>query len=47
MSKPKDKNQATKFEEAAREHEADEDEQRWEERLRKIAKQKPEPGTKH
>ena len=34
--------QADKFKEAAREHEADEDEARWEERLKKVAKQKPE-----
>jgi hypothetical protein len=36
-----DKTQSDKFKEAAREHEADEDEARWEERLRKVAKQKP------
>jgi hypothetical protein len=35
--------QSDKFKEAAREHEADEDEARWEERLKKIAKQKPQP----
>jgi hypothetical protein len=34
-------NQADKFKDAAREHEADEDEKRWEERLKKVAKQKP------
>jgi hypothetical protein len=34
--------QSDKFKEAAREHEADEDEKRWEERLKKIAKAKPE-----
>jgi hypothetical protein len=33
--------QADKFKEAARELGADEDEARWEERLRKVAKQKP------
>jgi hypothetical protein len=33
--------QAEKFKEAARELEADEDESRWEERLKKIAKAKP------
>lgn len=33
--------QLDKFKEAAREHEADEDEARWDERLKKIAKQKP------
>lgn len=32
--------QSDKFKEAARELEADEDEGRWEERLKKIAKQK-------
>ena len=37
----KPKIQADKFKEAAREHEADEDEARWEERLKKIAKAKP------
>jgi hypothetical protein len=35
------KTQPDKFKEAAREHGADEDEKRWEERLRKVAKQKP------
>jgi hypothetical protein len=35
--------QADKFKEAARELEADEDEGRWEERLRKIAKPKTAP----
>jgi hypothetical protein len=38
-----DKSQSDKFKEAARELEADEDEKRWEERLRKIVKAKPEP----
>lgn len=37
-----DKSQADKFKEAAREHGADEDEARWEERLRKLAKAKLE-----
>jgi len=38
-----DKNtQSDKFKEAARELQADEDEKRWEEQLKKIAKQKPE-----
>ena len=36
------KNQADKFKEAAREHEADEDEARWDERLKKVVK--PEQG---
>jgi hypothetical protein len=38
----KPKTQSDKFKEAAKEHEADEDESRWEERLRKVAKQKVE-----
>jgi len=33
--------QSDKFKDAARENEADEDEARWEERLRKIAKAPP------
>ncbi len=37
------KEQSDKFKDAARELEADVDEKRWEERLRKVAKQKPEP----
>jgi hypothetical protein len=36
------KSQSDKFKEAARELEADEDEARWEERLKKVAKAKPE-----
>jgi hypothetical protein len=35
-----EKTQADKFKDAAREHGADEDEARWEERLKKVAKQK-------
>jgi hypothetical protein len=35
--------QSDKFKEAARELEADTDEKRWEERLRKIAKQRVVP----
>ncbi len=35
------KSQSDKFKEAARKLEADEDEARWEERLRKLAKAKP------
>lgn len=35
--------QTDKFKEAAREHGADEDEAAWDERLRKIAKAKPQP----
>jgi hypothetical protein len=37
----KEPSQSDKFKEAARELEADEDEARWEERLKKVAKQKP------
>jgi len=37
------KSQVDKFKEAAREHEADEDEARWDERLKKVAKSKPSP----
>jgi hypothetical protein len=36
------RSQSDKFKEAARELEADEDEKRWEERLKKVAKAKPE-----
>lgn len=35
--------QSDKFKEAAREHEADEDEARWDERLKKVAGSKPKP----
>lgn len=35
--------QVDKFKQAARELECDEDEARWDERLRKVAKPKPEP----
>jgi len=35
--------QLDKFKEAAREHEADEDEARWDERLGKLVKHKPQP----
>lgn len=37
------KSQSDKFKEAAREIGADEDEARWDERLKKIAKGKPVP----
>lgn len=37
------KAQADKFKELARELEADEDEKHWDDRLRKLAKVKPEP----
>lgn len=35
--------QIDKFKVAARVHEADEDEARWDDRLRKLAKVKPKP----
>lgn len=37
------KSQSDKFKEAAKELECDEDEKRWEEKLRKVVKQKPAP----
>jgi len=37
-----EKSQSDKFKQAAREHGADEDEKRWEVRLKKVAKAKPE-----
>jgi len=37
------KTQLDKFKEAAREHLCDEDEGRWNEKLRKVAKHKPAP----
>ncbi len=39
----KPKTQSDKFKELARELEADEDEAHWDERLKKVAKAKPEP----
>ena len=36
------KSQSDKFKELARELEADEDEKRWDERLKKVAKGKPD-----
>ena len=36
------KSQLDKFKDAARQHEADEDEEHWDERLKKVAKAKPE-----
>jgi hypothetical protein len=39
------KTQSDKFKEAARELEADENEARWEERLKKVAKAKPEKSA--
>ena len=38
----KPKTQLDKFKEAARELEADEDEARWDKRLKKVAKAKPD-----
>ena len=38
---PVNKPQSDKFKEAARELGCDEDEARWEERLRKVARQRP------
>lgn len=38
--RPAPESQSERFKEAARELEADEDEARWEERLKKVAKQK-------
>lgn len=40
---PDSKPQSEKFKELARELGADEDEARWDERLKKVAKGKPEP----
>jgi len=42
MTDPKP-TQLDKFKEAAREHGADEDEARWDERLGKLVKVKPKP----
>jgi len=42
MTAPKP-TQLDKFKEAARKHEADEDEARWDERLKKVVKVKPKP----
>lgn len=41
----KNKPQSDKFKEAARDLECDEDEKVWEERLRKVASQKPAPSA--
>ena len=40
------KTQVNKFKEAAREAECDEDEAHWDERLKKVAKAKPEKPEK-
>jgi hypothetical protein len=42
-----DKTQCDKFKELARELEADEDEARWDERLKKVAQHKPVPEKPH
>jgi hypothetical protein len=39
------KTQSDKFKEAAKEHQADLDEARWEERLKKVAKQRQPDDT--
>jgi hypothetical protein len=44
MTDKADKPQLDKFKEAARELECDEDEAHWDERLKKVAKAKPESG---
>jgi hypothetical protein len=45
QSKPRP-DQAEKFKRAAREAECDADEKRWEERLKKVAKQKSGPDAR-
>jgi hypothetical protein len=40
-----EKSQSDKFKEAARALECDEDEARWDETLRKVARQKPEKAA--
>ena len=42
MMPGKTQSQPDKFKQAAREHGADEDEARWDERLKKLAKAKPQ-----
>lgn len=44
MINPVEKSQADKFKEAARKHEADEDEGAWDKRLKKVVKHKPVPS---
>lgn len=41
---PNEQTQSDKFKQAARELECDEDEARWDERLKKVAAQKPPPN---
>lgn len=43
MERSTNEKQRDKFVETARELECDEDEARWDERLKKVAKGKPEP----
>jgi hypothetical protein len=43
----KPQTQLDKFKQAAKELEADEDDGRWDERLKKVAKQKPAPDKPH
>lgn len=45
MSNRSEPDQLDKFKALAREVEADEDEGRWDERLKKVAGQKPEPDA--
>ncbi|WP_156397139.1 hypothetical protein [Sphingomonas sp. Root1294] len=44
MSNREPKSQLDKFKEAARELECDDDERRFDERMKKIVEKKPEPG---
>ncbi len=46
MNEPEQKTQLDKFKEAARELETDDDEERFNERLKKLAKKKPEDDKK-
>lgn len=46
MTKPADKSQSDKFVDAAREIECNENEARWNERLKKVAKGKPKPPSR-
>lgn len=43
MPKKAETSQTDKFKETAREADCDEDEARWDDRLKKVAKGKPEP----
>ena len=46
MRKSTEKSQADKFKEAARRLETDDDEERFEERLKNLVKKKPKEGDK-